>query len=75
MNDKTHHLKILRLPEVIKITGRSRSSIYSDISKGCFPSPKKIGPRAIGWVENDVTTWLENCPYKFKSQENKNVSS
>jgi prophage regulatory protein len=46
---------ILRLPAVIKITGRGRSSTYSDIKAGLFVKPVEIGPRAKGFPDNEVS--------------------
>lgn len=51
--------KILRLPEVKKLIGLSRSSIYLRISKGEFPKPISLGSRAVGWLTEDVDRWLE----------------
>ena len=49
---------ILRLPAVKARTGLSRSTIYLRISRGEFPSPISLGPRAVGWVEAHVEEWL-----------------
>jgi len=51
--------KIIRLPEVVKITGLSRSTIYLRMSKGDFPKSISLGERAVGWLETDVSDWLE----------------
>ena len=50
---------ILRLPEVQKSTGYSISSIYAHIKQGTFPTQVRLGPRAVGWLESDIKTWLE----------------
>lgn len=50
--------KVLRLPEVIKITGLGRSTIYAKVSRGSFPSPIKLGERAVGWIDSDVYEWI-----------------
>jgi prophage regulatory protein len=50
---------LLRLPEVIKITGRSRSSIYAGIKDGSFVQPIKIGERAIAFVQVEVEEWVQ----------------
>jgi prophage regulatory protein len=50
---------ILRLPETIHRVRRSRSSIYSDVQRGVFPKPIKLGPRSIGWPEKEVDTILD----------------
>ena len=49
--------KIYRLPEVMNMTGLSRSSIYLRISTDEFPKPVKIGRRAIGWPEETIIAW------------------
>ena len=49
--------RIYRLPDVINITGLSRSSIYLRISTNEFPKPVKLGRRAIGWPEESIVAW------------------
>ena len=49
--------KIYRLPEVMNMTGLSRSSIYLRVSTDEFPKPVKIGRRAIGWPEESIVAW------------------
>lgn len=50
---------ILRIPEVKKRTGLSRSSIYLKIQQGDFPRSISLGAKAVGWLESDVQAWLE----------------
>jgi prophage regulatory protein len=50
---------ILRLPTVILRTGLSRSSIYKRISEASFPSPIRVGPRTMGFVEQEVEDWIQ----------------
>jgi prophage regulatory protein len=49
---------VLRLPEVKARTGLSRSTVYLRISEDNFPSPIKLGPRMVGWLEADIEAWL-----------------
>ena len=49
--------KMYRLPDVMNMTGLSRSSIYLRISTNEFPKPVKIGRRAIGWPEDSIIAW------------------
>ncbi len=58
--------KILRLPTVMERVGFARSSIYASISKGGFPPPIKIGPRAVGWLDTDIDAWIDACVEKTK---------
>ena len=51
---------IYRLPAVLARTGLSRSGLYEAMSRGEFPKPVKLGPRAVGWAESEITAWLES---------------
>ena len=50
--------RLLRLPEVISITGASRSSIYAWIKVGEFPAPIATGPRMSAWDSSLVSEWV-----------------
>jgi len=52
--------KVLRLPSVKKRTGLSRSTIYLLMKGGHFPASVKLGTRAVGWFEDDISNWLEH---------------
>ncbi len=49
---------ILRRKQVEIRTGLSRSTIYQYIKDGVFPKPVPLGPRAVGWIESDVSEWI-----------------
>ena len=53
---------VLRLPDVKALTGLSRSSIYAAVSKGTFPSPVRLGARAVGWRLAAIEQWLFELP-------------
>jgi len=48
-------MRLLRLQEVKRATGLSRSTIYADPE---FPRPVKISPRAVAWLEAEVSDWV-----------------
>lgn len=53
--------KILRLRDVVQVTGLSRSTIYAEIAKGKFPRQVSLtGRRSVGWPEHAVTQWVES---------------
>ncbi|WP_279049851.1 helix-turn-helix transcriptional regulator [Cedecea davisae] len=55
--------RILRMAEVINRSGLSRPTIYRQISKGIFPTAKKLTGkegRAVGWLESEVEAWISN---------------
>lgn len=60
MNNNRHiNERALRLPDVIKITGLKRSSIYKYINENAFPKPISLGARCVGWLESEINTWLQ----------------
>ena len=55
---------ILKLNEVIRRVGLSRSSLYARISVGTFPRPVSLGVRAVGWRESEITAWVSGLSEK-----------
>ena len=51
--------RVLRLPEVRHRSGLSRTQIYAKAKTGEFPRPIKIGGRASGWIESEISGWIE----------------
>lgn len=49
---------VLRLPQLLKKVGLSRSAIYAAISEQRFPPPVRLGIRAVGWLEEEVEAWV-----------------
>lgn len=52
--------RIFRRPDVETMTGLSRSTLYAMMAEGTFPKPVKLGKRAVGWREADLSNWLES---------------
>jgi predicted DNA-binding transcriptional regulator AlpA len=57
-NDTPPPDRLIRLPEVLRRTGMSRSWLYDAMRTGSFPTPVRIGERAVAWHEADLTQWL-----------------
>lgn len=57
-NPNPNKLTILRRKQVEGRTGLSRSTLYLRIQEGTFPRPINLGSRAVGWLENEVESWL-----------------
>jgi prophage regulatory protein len=53
--------RILRRKQVENRTGLSRSTIYLRIQEGTFPKPVSLGTRAVGWLENEIDSWVASC--------------
>jgi prophage regulatory protein len=58
---------ILRLPQVKTVTGLSRSSIYNYVSMSSFPSPVRLGPRSVGWLESEIDAWVSDRVAKSRT--------
>ena len=54
--------RIIRLPEVMWVTGLSRNSVLRLEQQGLFPRSRQLGPRAKGWVYGEVRDWVDSRP-------------
>jgi len=60
---------MLKLKEVQKLTGLSRSSIYAYIDKGLFPAQVKLGERSVAWLDTEIESWVDS---KINARDVKN---
>lgn len=49
---------IIRISQAISKTGLSRSTIYTLINRGEFPTRIKLSPRTVGFLESEVNDWI-----------------
>ncbi len=59
---------ILRWPEVRRLTGKSRTTVWRNVRAGTFPAPIQIGgdnSHAVGWFEDEVVAWQEARPRAY----------
>lgn len=54
--------RIIRRPEVERLTGLRKSAIYHLMSEGLFPRPVRLGRRAVGWRRSELSEWVESRP-------------
>ena len=59
--------RLIRLPEVLRLTGLSRSTLYRKIKLSQFPEPVQLGPRSVAWRVSDILAWIENRPLVSKA--------
>jgi prophage regulatory protein len=50
--------RLIRLPEVARLTGLGRSQLYALAAAGKFPSPLKLSERCSAWAEPEVRAWI-----------------
>ncbi|MBC3488915.1 AlpA family transcriptional regulator [Pseudomonas sp. SWRI50] len=53
-------MKIIRLQQVMEMTGLGRSTVYKYVSGSLFPKPISLGGRSVGWLESEVKEWILN---------------
>ena len=51
---KPQSIKIIRKPEVLSITGLSRTTHQTRINDGLMPPPISLGERAVGFLEHEI---------------------
>lgn len=50
--------RLIKLKEVLYMTGLGRSSIYKFMDEGGFPQSISLGARAVAWGEHEVQQWI-----------------
>ena len=55
-------MRLLKLAEVVELTGIGRSQIYRKIDSGEFPAPVKIGQKSIRFRDDEVNAWIDALP-------------
>jgi prophage regulatory protein len=48
---------LLRLPQVLAMTGRGRTSTLDDVKAGAFPKPIKCGSASL-WLHSEIQEWI-----------------
>ncbi|WP_339652174.1 AlpA family phage regulatory protein [Halopseudomonas pelagia] len=57
--------RVIRLKKLTERLGLSRSTIYDRMNPKSprhdvtFPRPINLGGRAIGWIDSEITDWIE----------------
>lgn len=62
MENLTHESRILRDAEVRRRTGLSRTQRWRKVRDGSFPPPIQVSANRVGWMEADITNWLNARP-------------
>jgi prophage regulatory protein len=55
----TYNTQLLRRPEVVTLTARSRSSLQLDEKAGLFCPPIAIGYRAVAYLRHEVQAVIQ----------------
>ena len=53
---------IYRKKALLDRFGISETTLRRWMAEEDFPRPRQLGPRAVGWVAEEVARWLEDRP-------------
>jgi prophage regulatory protein len=56
----TDAIRILRLAQVLDVTGLGKTKIYELQAAGHFPMRVQITAHSVGWIEAEVQAWLSD---------------
>lgn len=51
--------RLIRLKELIKMIGLSRSTVYKLLSEDKFPKRIRLTQRTVVWRLSEIETWIE----------------
>ena len=51
--------QLICLAEVVKISAKSRASIYRAMDAGEFPRSIRTGSNSVRWLSSEVSAWVE----------------
>lgn len=51
-------IRMLRIAQVLALTGLGKTKIYELQSQGDFPMRVQLTPKRVAWVEAEVQAWL-----------------
>ncbi len=52
-------MRLIRMKEVMHLTGLSRPSVYRLMKDGTFPNSIDLGERSVAWVDDEVHEWID----------------
>lgn len=52
--------RIIRRPELLKVTGLSSATLYRLMAEERFPRPVQLSQNAVGWRASAVFSWVES---------------
>lgn len=55
---RTTLMRLIKLKDVMHITGLARSTVYKYIADGNFPKPVSLGERNVAWLQSEVEDWI-----------------
>ena len=60
-------IRFLRLAEVKKRTGLSKTTIYREIDRQKFPQRVRLSQNSVAWLESEIIDWMNQ---RLSSRDN-----
>ena len=64
-------VKLIRLNQVLNLTGLSRGTIYRLERAGSFPLRRRLSTNSVAWLEHEITAWMESRPAARETPSNR----
>jgi prophage regulatory protein len=62
--------KLIKIKEVLALTGLSKSHAYALAQKRLFPKPVKLTERSSAWIESEVLGWIDS---RIKARDEREI--
>ena len=67
--------QLLNIEEVMQLTRKKRSTIFTHVKLNLFPAPVKTGIRSVAWRAEDVEKWIQSLNKSNNIKEETNLES
>lgn len=67
--------RLIRVDEVIELTGLSRTTLWRRERAGDFPARRRLGANSVAWSEREVLEWVDSQPRNEDTEEPEEVAS
>jgi prophage regulatory protein len=54
--------RLVRLPEVLRLTGLGRTAWLAEVREGRAPAPVRLSARTVAWRLVELREWIEARP-------------
>lgn len=61
-------MKLIRLKELIALTGLSKATLMRMERMGQLPRRRKISAQAMGWLSEEIEAWMRSLPVTPKGR-------
>ena len=59
---ESHIEGFIRMPEVLRLTGISATTLHRLQRMGVFPLRKKLAAKIVAWKKSEVISWINSKP-------------